>query len=235
MLKINNVSTVYDRIPMLQNVNFEINKGEIVCILGANGGGKTTTLKTILGLVKPVEGTITFYDKRIDILPSYKIVQLGISIVPQGGGVFPKMTVEKNLIMGAYFEKNKEVIKNRLEDIYKLFPRLKERCNQKGGTLSGGERTMLAIARGLISNPKLLLMDEPSLGLAPVLVDEIFEYIKNINENNKITILLVEQNANKALMVANRGYIMQKGEIIFEGAKNELEENDIIKQSYLQT
>jgi len=233
MLTLENVDTVYGRIPMLQNVSFNVNKGEIVTILGANGGGKSTTLKTILGLITPTKGEIYFEGRTIHTIPSDKIVKSGISIVPQGGGVFPMMTVERNLILGAYFEKDKKLIQNRLEEIYHLFPRLKERSLQKSGTLSGGERTMLAIARALLGEPKLLLMDEPSLGLAPVLVDEIFEYITSINKNRGVTILLIEQNANKALTVAHRGYIMQKGSMIFEGSREELSQNELIKDSYL--
>lgn len=233
MLVLENVDTVYGRIPMLQDVSFNVDKGEIVTILGANGGGKSTTLKTILGIITPVRGRILFEGRPIHTASSDEIVKSGISIVPQGGGVFPKMTVERNLILGAYFEKNKKVIQGRLEEIYHLFPRLKERSLQKSGTLSGGERTMLAIARALLGEPKLLLMDEPSLGLAPVLVDEIFEYISSINKTRDVTILLIEQNANKALTIAHRGYIMQKGSIIFEGSREELIKNDLIRDSYL--
>lgn len=234
MLELKNISTYYGKIPMLRNVTFQIQKGEIVCLLGANGAGKSTVLKTILGLVKPTAGTITFNSKSIEHLPAHKIVADNIAIVPQGEGIFPKLTVENNIKLGAYFEKNRKVLTASLENIYQLFPRLQERYQQKAGTLSGGERTMLAIARGLMGNPRLLLMDEPSLGLAPVLVEEIFEYIKRINKENKITILLVEQNATQALCVANRGYVMQKGEIIFGGNKTELQECDVVKQSYLQ-
>lgn len=233
MLVFNDVCTVYGRIPMLQNVSFTVSKGEIVTILGANGGGKSTTLKTILGLVTPTKGTITFKDEPIHKSSSDEIVKSGISIVPQGGGVFPQMTVERNLILGAFFDKDKKAVHRRLQEMYTLFPRLKERASQESGTLSGGERTMLAIARALIGEPQLLLMDEPSLGLAPVLVDEIFDYIASINKNRGVTILLIEQNANKALTVAHRGYIMQKGSIIYSGTKDELMGNEIIMGSYL--
>lgn len=233
MLVFENVSTVYGRIPMLRNVSFDVNKGEIVTILGANGGGKSTTLKTILGLITPTHGKILFEGKPIHKSSSDEIVKSGISIVPQGGGVFPQMTVERNLILGAFFEKDKKKIQKRLKEMYRLFPRLKERAAQKSGTLSGGERTMLSIARALIGEPKLLLMDEPSLGLAPVLVAEIFEYITSINKTRDVTILLIEQNANKALTVAHRGYIMQKGSMIFEGSREELSKNELIRDSYL--
>jgi branched-chain amino acid transport system ATP-binding protein len=233
MLVFNDVCTVYGRIPMLQNVSFTVSKGEIVTILGANGGGKSTTLKTILGLVTPTKGTITFKGEPIHKSSSDEIVKSGISIVPQGGGVFPQMTVERNLILGAFFDKDKKAVHTRLQEMYTLFPRLKERASQESGTLSGGERTMLAIARALIGEPQLLLMDEPSLGLAPVLVDEIFDYIASINKNRGVTILLIEQNANKALTVAHRGYIMQKGSIIYSGTKDELMSNEIIMGSYL--
>ena len=234
MLELRNVSTNYGKIPMLRAVNLEVRKGEVVCILGANGAGKTTTLKTILGLVKTAEGSIHFDGQRIDTLPAHKIVKAGISIVPQGEGLFPKMTVETNLRLGAYFEKDKAKVDAGLEDVFRIFPRLKERLDQKAGTLSGGERTMLGIARGLLAEPDLLLMDEPSLGLAPVLVDETFKSIERIRKEKNVTILLVEQNAKKALSVADRGYIMQKGRIIHAGTRDELLESSVVRQSYLQ-
>lgn len=233
MLELKNVSTNYGKIPMLRAVNLEIRKGEVVCLLGANGAGKTTTLKAILGLTRAVEGSITFHGRRIEALPTHKIVQMGISIVPQGEGLFPKMTVETNLRLGAYFERDQAKVDAGLEGIFKIFPRLKERLGQKAGTLSGGERTMLSIARGLLAGPDLLLMDEPSLGLAPVLVEETFKSIERIRKEKEATILLVEQNAKKALSVADRGYIMQKGRIILAGTRDELLQSSIVRQSYL--
>lgn len=233
MLELENVSTNYGKIPMLRDVDLEIRKGEVVCLLGANGAGKTTTLKTILGLTRTVEGSITFQGRRIEAIPTHKIVQMGISIVPQGEGLFPKMTVETNLRLGAYFERDQAKVDAGLEDVFKIFPRLKERLGQKAGTLSGGERTMLSIARGLLAGPDLLLMDEPSLGLAPVLVEETFKSIERIRKEKDATILLVEQNAKKALSVADRGYIMQKGRIILAGTRDELLQSNIVKQSYL--
>ncbi len=233
MLTLTNVSTNYGKIPMLRNVNMRVDPGEVVCILGANGAGKTTTLKTILGLVRPVSGTICFKEQRIDNMPTHRIVASGISMVPQGEGLFPKMTVESNLRLGAYFERDESKIRSRLERVFGLFPRLRERLSQKAGTLSGGERTMLSIARGLLSEPELILMDEPSLGLAPVLVDEVFKSIAQIKAEKKVTILLVEQNAKKALSVADRGYIMQKGQIVLEGTTDELLNSNIVRQSYL--
>jgi branched-chain amino acid transport system ATP-binding protein len=233
LLKVTDVSTSYGKIPMLRKVSLEVEKSQIVCILGANGSGKTTILKTILGYVKPQEGIIEFEGTRLDTRPPHRIIPLGLSIV-QAEAIFPRMTVETNLKMGAYFEKDQKKVKHNLEDVCSVFPVLKERLRQFAGTLSGGERSMLAIARGLISNPKLLLMDEPSMGLAPILVDQTYETVSRINRERNITILLVEQNANKALQVSHRGYIIQKGEIIFKGSREELLENRIVKKSYLE-
>lgn len=234
MLKITGVSTYYGKIPMLRQVSAEIAAGEVVSVLGANGAGKTTLLKAVLGLVRAVEGSIVFQDTSIHNLPTHKIVRAGIAMVPQDGGMFPKMTVEANLRFGAYFEKNQATVEARLKEAYAIFPRLFERRQQKAGTLSGGERCMLSIARGLIGNPDLLLMDEPSLGLAPLMVEEVFKTIAAIKREKGLTILLVEQNARKALSVADRGYVMQKGQIIMSGSRDELLASDIVQQSYLQ-
>jgi len=235
MLEIKNVSTHYGRIPMLMDVSLNVAQGQVVCVLGANGAGKTTLLKTILSLVKPDRGSIIFNGQRIDSLPTHKIVEAGISIVSEGSGIFPRMSVENNLLMGAYYEKDKNVVQQRLEKIYHSFPVLKERLQQRAGTLSGGERTMLGIARGLIAGPKLLLMDEPSLGLAPVMVQETFEVVKRLNQEENLTILLIEQNAKKALSVSHRGYIMQKGQIILEGSQEELLNSSVVQSSYLKS
>ncbi|HYF95277.1 MAG TPA: ABC transporter ATP-binding protein [Symbiobacteriaceae bacterium] len=234
MLSIQGISTYYGKIPMLQQVTAEVNRGEVVCVLGANGVGKTTLLKTILGLVKPVAGAIHFNGVRIDGQPSHKIVQSGIAMVPQDGGMFPKMTVEENLRFGAYFQNDQVRIARRMGELYERFPRLKERSRQKAGTLSGGERCMLAIARGLLGEPQLLLMDEPSLGLSPLMVEEVFKTIEQIKSEGKLTILLVEQSATKALNVSDRGYIMQKGAVVMAGSRAELLESPVVQQSYLQ-
>lgn len=233
MLTMEGVSTSYGKIPMLHKIDIKVDKGEVVCILGANGAGKTTILKTIISLVKPDQGRVSFKSQYIETLPTHKIIPMGIAVV-QPEAMFPKMTVEKNLKMGLYFEKDPKIFNERLEDIFRTFPVLKERLNQHAGTLSGGERSMLAIGRGLISHPDLLLMDEPSLGLSPLLVEQTFEMIKRINREREITILLVEQNANQALSTSSRGYVLQKGEIIFEGSREKLMENKIVKECYLE-
>lgn len=233
MLKLENVSTSYGKIPMLRNIDIYVNQGEVVCVLGANGAGKTTLLDTIIGLVRPDEGKIVFKGKQINNFLPHKIVPLGLTMV-QAEAMFPKMSVEDNLKMGLYFENDSRVFTERFENIVDAFPILKERLQQHAGTLSGGERAMLAIARGLISNPDLILMDEPSMGLSPLLVEETFKMVERINKDRKITILLVEQNANKALTASSRGYILQKGEIVFAGSREELMENKIVKECYLE-
>lgn len=233
MLELRNVDTRYGQIPMLRQVSMKVEAGEAVCLLGANGAGKTTLLKTILGMVKPTAGEVIYNGQRIDHLPPHKIIASGIAIVPEREGLFPKLTVEDNLLFGAYYEKDKDIIKSRLEEALTIFPRLKERYHQKAGTLSGGERKMLGIARALLSGPQLLLMDEPSLGLAPATVIEVYDVIARIKAEKNITILLIEQNAQKALEVVERGYVIQKGSIILEGSTEELQENEVIKESYL--
>ena len=213
LLEMKNVNTFYGRIPMLMDVSIKINQGEVVCVLGANGAGKTTLLKTILGMVKADSGSIIFDDKDMTNQPTHKIIEAGVAIAAAGVGTFPKMSVDDNLRMGAYYVKDKKYIEERLEEVYQSFPVLKERLQQKAGTLSGGERTMLSLARALLSSPKIIMMDEPSLGLAPILVEETFEIVHKLREEGK-TILLVEQNAEKALGVSDYGYIIQKGQII---------------------
>ena len=213
LLEMKNVNTFYGRIPMLMGVSIKINQGEVVCVLGANGAGKTTLLKTILGMVKADSGSIIFDDKDMTNQPTHKIIEAGVAIAAAGVGTFPKMSVDDNLRMGAYYVKDKKYIEERLEEVYQSFPVLKERLQQKAGTLSGGERTMLSLARALLSSPKIIMMDEPSLGLAPILVEETFEIVHKLREEGK-TILLVEQNAEKALGVSDYGYIIQKGQII---------------------
>ena len=213
LLEMKNVNTFYGRIPMLMDVSIKINQGEVVCVLGANGAGKTTLLKTILGMVKADSGSIIFDDKDMTNQPTHKIIEAGVAIAAAGVGTFPKMSVDDNLRMGAYYVKEKKFIEERLEEVYQSFPVLKERLQQKAGTLSGGERTMLSLARALLSSPKIIMMDEPSLGLAPIMVEEVFEIVQKLREEGK-TILLVEQNAEKALGVSDYGYIIQKGQII---------------------
>ncbi|MDN5344060.1 MAG: branched-chain amino acid transport system ATP-binding protein [Clostridia bacterium] len=233
MLELKNVSTRYGQIPILMQVNIQVARGETVCILGANGAGKTTLLKTILGMVKPTAGEIYFNKQRIDSLPPHNIIAQGIAIVPEREGLFPKLTVENNLLMGGYYEQDPGNILARLAEVYQAFPWLPQRLKQKAGTLSGGERKMLGIARALLANPQLLLMDEPSLGLAPATINEVFNVITRIKRDKEITILLVEQNARKALLVAERGYVLQKGAVILEGPAAALQENEIVKKSYL--
>ncbi len=233
MLKLNEISTQYGGVPMLRKVSMEINKGELVCLLGSNGAGKTTTMKSILRLIPLVEGEIFFEENPIRTWKTYDVVKGGISVVPEGRRLFPKMTVLENLKVGAFSERREEMISKRLETVFQLFPRLKERLYQIAGTLSGGEQGMVAIGRGMMGNPKILLLDEPSLGLAPVLVEEFIKTIQKINEAGT-TILLIEQNAKKALSIASKGYVLQKGEVVVEGNRNELYQSDLIRIAYLR-
>lgn len=228
-LEIKNISTHYGRIPMLMDVSIDIEKGKIACVLGANGAGKSTLLKAILGMVKADTGSIILNGENIDALPTHKRVEKGIAIAAAAAGSLHKMSVETNLRMGAYYINDKKILNERLEEIYQSFPILKQRLNQKAGTLSGGERTMLAIARAVINKPVLLMLDEPSLGLAPIMVEETFKIIKRLNENEGMTILLVEQNAQKALSVAHFGYVIQKGQIIFKGNAEELGASEFVE------
>ncbi len=232
MLQIKEIRTYYGKIEALKGISFEVKKGEIVSLIGANGAGKTTTLLSISGIIKPKYGEIIFDNKRIDQLSPDKIVLMGISQVPEGRRVFPFLTVKENLMLGAYLRKDKEEINNDLQHIFELFPILKERLHQDAGTLSGGEQQMLAIGRALMSKPSVLLLDEPSLGLAPKIVELIFDIILEINREGG-TILLVEQNANMALKISHRAYVLETGEIKLEGKAEELLDNEDIKKAYL--
>jgi len=232
MLKINGITTCYGTVEILRDVSLNINEGEIVALLGANGAGKTTILNTIIGLIRPIHGNIYLENKRIDKMKTSGIIKAGISMVMENRGIFPDLNILENLRIGSLYEKDEKSINKTLKEIYDLFPLLKERENQLAGTLSGGEQGMLAIGRGMMSKPKIMLLDEPSLGLAPMLVDGVFKAIKRIN-NEGTTILLVEQNAVKALKIASRGYVLQKGQIVIEGPVKELKENEAIKKAYL--
>ena len=235
MLELNNVYASYGNIEILHGISLSVKEGEIVTIIGANGAGKTTTLKTITGILKTQKNSeITFMGKRIDNIKAENIVKAGISLVPEGRRVFPKLTVLENLEMGAYLRrKDKKGIKDDIRKIYKIFPRLEERKKQFAETLSGGEQQMLAIGRSLMLRPKLLMLDEPSMGLAPIIVNEIFDVIKKINKEDGTTILLVEQNAKMALKAANHGYVLKTGEIIMDGTGNALLSNSEVRKAYL--
>lgn len=232
MLKVNKIEVHYGGIPALHEVSFEVVKGELVTIVGANGAGKTTTLKTIVGTLKPVSGTIEFEGNDITRKKLAEVVRLGITYIPEGRRIFGRLTVEENLLLGAFTLHEREEIEKRMDYVYHLFPILKERKNQKGSTLSGGEQQMLAIGRGMMAKPKLLMLDEPSLGLMPKLVDQVLDVVKRLKEEGH-TILLVEQNVQEALELADRGYILQTGRTIQEGTGEELLESDIVKKAFL--
>lgn len=232
MLKVTDLNTSYGKIHAIRGISFEVNRGEIVTLIGANGAGKSTTLKTLSGMLAPVSGSILFDGEEIAGMPAHKVTAKHIVHVPEGRRIFPQMTVRENLEMGAFLRKDKEQIAADLEEVYHLFPRLKERITQKGGTLSGGEQQMLAIGRALMSKPELLMLDEPSMGLAPVVVETIFEIIKKLNKNG-ITILLVEQNANVALSIADRGYVLETGQIKLTGTGAELLRDESVRKAYL--
>lgn len=232
MLILNNVHVYYGAIHALKGISFEVNKGEIVTLIGSNGAGKSTCLKTISGLLRPKEGVLRFKDNDLTSVTAPQIVARGISHVPEGRRIFANMSVSENLDLGAYLRKDKAGIKEDMERVFTLFPRLKERRRQLAGTLSGGEQQMLAMGRALMSKPELLLLDEPSMGLAPILVKQIFEIIKEINSLGT-TILLVEQNAKMALSVANRAYVLETGKIVLAGEAKELLESEEIKKAYL--
>jgi branched-chain amino acid transport system ATP-binding protein len=234
LLTLDDVTTVYGNIEMLRQVSVQVEKGKIVCLLGSNGAGKSTMIKAILGLVQIVGGTITFNGQDITGEKTHKIVRQGISIVPEGKRIFPKMTTVENLRMGAYIEQDEGIIGERMERVFNLFPRLKERATQIAGTMSGGEQSMLSIGRGLMSSPELMIFDEPSLGLAPVLVEQNFETIQRINEEGT-TVFLVEQNASMTLEVASYGYVLQKGKVITEGTTEQLMESEAIQSAYLKS
>lgn len=232
MLKVKEIDVYYGAIQALKKVSIEVEQGSIVTLIGANGAGKTSTLKSISGLLRPRNGSIEFEQQDISKKAPEKIVEMGISQVPEGRRVFPDLTVLENLEMGAYLRKEKKKIEDDLESVFMRFPRLQERRKQLAGTLSGGEQQMLAIGRALMATPKLMLMDEPSMGLAPLLVKEIFEIIKDINEKGT-TILLIEQNANMALSIADKAYVIETGEIVLEGTASELLRSDKVKKAYL--
>ncbi len=232
MLKIDNINVYYGAIHAIKGISLEVDKGEIVTLIGANGAGKSTTLRTISGLLKPRTGKISFEDKIISGIPAHRIVECGVSQVPEGRRIFANMTVMENLELGAYIRKDKNAIQNDLKRVFKHFPRLAERKKQEAGTLSGGEQQMLAMGRALMSSPRLLLLDEPSMGLAPLLIKEIFAIIKDINEAGT-TILLVEQNANMALSIANRAYVLETGKITLSGDAKELAASEEVRKAYL--
>ena len=232
MLKLSHVDTHYGPIQVLRDVNIEINVGEITCLLGGNASGKSTTLRTIIGMVKPTSGTIEFDGERIDGLNIQQLVERGISMVPENRRIFGRMTVQENLEMGAFLRNDRSGIRDDMERVFGLFPRLKERIGQLGGTMSGGEQQMLAMARALMSRPSLLLMDEPSMGLSPLFVQQTFDIIQEISRQGT-TIFVVEQNANMALSIADRGYVLQTGEIVLADTAANLRENKMMRQAYL--
>ena len=233
LLELNNVHTYYGKIHALKGISLTVNKGEIVTLIGSNGAGKSTTLRTISGLLRPREGDVKLSGKSVMGVPAHKIVQAGIGHVPEGRGVFPALTVLENLEMGAYLLNNKQEFEKRIETVFKLFPRLLERIMQKGGTLSGGEQQMLAIGRALMQQPTVLLLDEPSMGLAPLLVEEIFRTVERLNKEQGTTILLVEQNAQSALQVAHRAYVLETGKISISGDAKELLADPKVIEAYL--
>jgi branched-chain amino acid transport system ATP-binding protein len=234
LLTIKNVTAAYGKAVVLHQVSLNVEKGEISALLGSNGSGKTTLIKTILGLLKPLEGSIEFDGIRIEGMAPHRVNEIGIAVAPEGRRIFPEMTVVENLRMGCFHEDRKEVIQERMEEIFRLFPRLKERTNQLGGTLSGGEQGMLSLGRALMGMPRLMILDEPSLGLQPNLVEKMFEMIQKINQAWNTTILLAEQNARKTLEIANSGYVLQKGMIIDQGTAAEVAENEVVKRAYLK-
>jgi branched-chain amino acid transport system ATP-binding protein len=232
LLEVTDVRTFYGNIEALKGVSLTVEEGEVVTLIGSNGAGKSTTLRSISGLTPPREGSIKFEGTEIGEVPPQEIVERGISLSPEGRHVFPRMTVRENLDLGAYLRKDREGIENDRERVYSLFPRLKERERQKGGTMSGGEQQMLAIGRALMANPRLLLLDEPSMGIAPILVERIYETIAEINRQGT-TILLVEQNANYALEVSRRGYVLETGKVALEDESGALRTNPDVQKAYL--
>lgn len=232
LLEVKGLEVYYGVIQALKGIDFEVNEGEIVTLIGANGAGKTTTMQSVIGLIPPKAGTVSFEGKDITHLHCHKIVSLGMSQVPEGRRIFQELTVYQNLLMGAYIQKDKKAIKEDIEKIYARFPRLEERKNQIAGTLSGGEQQMLAMGRALMSRPKLLMLDEPSMGLSPLLVDEVFTIIKDLNKEGT-TVLLVEQNAGKSLAISNRAYVLENGRIVLSGTGEELLQSEEVKKAYL--
>lgn len=232
LLELNNVHSYYGHIHALKGITLHVNEGEIVTLIGSNGAGKSTTLRTISGILHPREGKVSLNGEDITHTEPHIVVTKGVGHVPEGRGIFPKLTVQENLEMGAFTVNDQKAIKERLDLVFELFPRLKERVTQFGGTLSGGEQQMLAIGRGLMLNPRILMLDEPSMGLAPVLVDLIFDTIKKLNEQGT-TILLVEQNALMALSIAHRGYVLQTGSIVLTDDAAKLKQNEMVQKTYL--
>jgi branched-chain amino acid transport system ATP-binding protein len=231
LLDVKDIHVFYGNIEAVKGMSFHVDRGEIVCLIGANGAGKTTTLRTVSGLLRPTEGAIFYGDQRVDLLPAHEIVGLGVAQSPEGRRIFPRMSVRENLDMGAFTRKDAEQ-RQDMERILELFPILKERARQAAGTLSGGEQQMLAIGRALMTRPKLLLLDEPSMGLAPIVVQRIFQTIREISEQG-VTILLVEQNAAQALNLANRGYVIETGKIVLEDEARALLANEQVRKAYL--
>ena len=232
MLEVKDLEVYYGVIQAIKGVSFQVNQGEVIALIGANGAGKTTILHTITGLLAPKKGSVMFEGKEITKVPAHKIVSMGMAHVPEGRRVFAELSVYENRKMGAYTRKDRAEIDESLQNVYKRFPRLEERKNQMAGTLSGGEQQMLAMGRALMSKPKIILMDEPSMGLSPILVNEIFDIIQAVSESGT-TVLLVEQNAKKALSIADRAYVLETGNIVLEGKAKDLLENDSIKKAYL--
>ena len=232
LLEVKGLEVYYGVIQALKGIDFEVNEGEIVTLIGANGAGKTTTMQSVIGLIPPKAGTVSFEGKDITHLHCHKIVSLGMSQVPEGRRIFQELTVYQNLLMGAYIQKDKKAIKEDIKKIYARFPRLEERKNQIAGTLSGGEQQMLAMGRALMSRPKLLMLDEPSMGLSPLLVDEVFTIIKDLNKE-VTTVLLVEQNAGKSLAISDRAYVLENGKIVLSGTGEELLQSEEVKKAYL--
>jgi branched-chain amino acid transport system ATP-binding protein len=232
MLTVQNISAGYGMVQILRDVSFQINEKEIVSIIGPNGAGKTTLVKTIAGLLHPQSGTIVFKGKNIEKLPPYEIVKNGLAMIPEGREIFPTMTIEENLMVGAYTVKDKEKIKESKEKVYQIFPVLKKKQKSLAQTLSGGEQQMLVICRSLMCNPQLLILDEPSLGLAPIIVEKVIDTVRTINEEG-VAVLLVEQNIHDSLNVADRGYVLEEGRIVLEGKSRELLSNSHIKEVYL--
>ena len=232
LLEVKDINVFYGVIQALKGISLEVNEGEIVALIGANGAGKSTTMQSIMGLIHPRSGEIYYNGMRIDKMPTHSIVKMGMTEVPEGRHIFQELTVMENIMLGAYTIKDHEQKKKDLEKVFNLFPRLLERKNQVAGTLSGGEQQMLAISRALMSKPKLLLLDEPSMGLSPILVDEVFDIIKEIH-NQGTTILLVEQNAEKALSIADKAYVLETGNITLSGTGKELRNNELVIKAYL--
>jgi branched-chain amino acid transport system ATP-binding protein len=235
MLRLEGITTQYeDQVIVLRDVSLRVEKGKITCILGSNGAGKTTLLKTIVKLVKPAAGKIYYEEKRIDTLRTHQIIQMGIAVVPEGRRLFPEFTVFENLRIGAFADNDLGAIRRRMKELFQIFPILRERIEQLAGTLSGGEQGMLSMARALMAKPKVLLLDEPSLGLAPLRVKELFHVIRRVNEDGGMTVLLIEQNARKAIAVASQGYVLQKGVIVASGTREELRDSEILRSAYLR-